>query len=146
MIRFIPMVEWETALYDVFKNHIVGYDIYVTVDPIFPGNKPPAQWVEIGAYTCIPASAKQDIADYRVTSTIHAYCEGQFKQDLNDMLNDIVQAASYGMENSEFIMENFICHSVEFAMIEAFEVDFENGEAGQHGVVRIVADLQQKYI
>jgi|GEM_PF-6484897 len=146
MIRYIPMAEWEEQLYKVLTSHIVGYEIFNTVAPLDTEEPIPERWATIGAYTCAPSSAKADVANFRVTSTIHAWCKGQNKQKLNEMLNDIVQSASYGAEAGEYELEHFVCHSVDFAMVEAFEVDFDSGESGQHGVVRITADLQQKYI
>jgi hypothetical protein len=140
------MFEWERALYQVLKAHIVGYDVFNSIAPIFVNETPPPQYINIGEYTCVPAQAKRDVADCRVTSTLHVFNRGQDKQELNSMFDDIAQTVSAGFDLGEFVLPQYIVHGASIEMIEAFLEEYESGETWQHGVIRIAADLQQKEI
>lgn len=146
MIRSVPMAEWEKALYQVLTAHITGYQIYSTSFPLNEGERPPEQYVYIGQYTCVPSSAKRDVADFRVTSNLHAVVLGNSRQILNSMFDDIVISASAGQELEEYQMPSYVLHDVDIGIVEAYEEESESGEVWQHGIVQLVASIQQKEI
>jgi len=146
VIITVPMVEWEKALYNVLVRHIEGYPIINSMAPSQVGEMPAERWCNIGAYTDVPAAAKIDAASHTVTTTIDVYSSSSSKQSLNEMLSDIVTAVHSGKVLDEYIMENYILLSVGIASIEAFEVDFVNGKSGHQGSVRVIAEINQKFI
>lgn len=140
------MAEWEKALYKVLTTIIEGYPIYNSTDPIEPGKKSPRKYVAITQFTATASSAKQDVASWRVTSTINVYAAGNSKQVSNDMLDDIVTATTYADENNMYELANYICQSVTIGLIEGYPIEVESGEAWQAGTIELVIELQQKYI
>ena len=144
MIYNLPITTVQTAVYQLFKKAIDGYEVFDDSTPYQEGEIPPEHFVVIGPIGAQPQRAKTDSLLWKVSITIDGYSSYQGKKKINEILNDIVVL----MTSSTYLL-TFEGYELQDVIVEQVRVqaeDWSDGTIWQHGSAEITLTLDQKEV
>lgn len=130
MKKRIPLVAFQTALYSLLTSYGQTVAVYddVPADAVAP-------YITFGAFTCKQNGAK-NVSSWDLSQQIHIWSEYQGKKEVNAIADDVSSLlSSYKLDLSE---SRFDAQGQEADFFEAFEEE----EGGYHGVITLVAKIQ----
>ena len=144
MIYNLPITTVQTAIYQLFKKAVDGYEVFDDSTPHVDGETPPGHFMVIGPISAQPQRAKVDSLLWKVSMTIDGYSNYQGKKKINEMLNDMVilmTSSIYGLTFDGYELHDTI---VEQVRVQA--EDWNDGKIWQHGSVEVTLTLEQKEV
>ena len=126
----IPLAMFQATMYGLLTSHGQEVPVY---DAVPAGTAAP--YITFGGFTCKQSGSKTGSA-WDISQQIHIWSEYQGKTEVNliaDDISSLLTSYKLNMENAHF---NVLSQDVDF--FEAFEEE----ECGFHGVVTIVARVQ----
>ena len=130
MMKRIPLVAFQTALYTLLKSYGQTVPVY---DDVPANAKLP--FITLGGFTSKQVGSK-NTNSWDISQQIHLWSDYQGKKEVNQMADDVSSLlTAYKMDLSA---SRFSVISQDVDFFEAFEEE----EGGYHGVVTFVAKIQ----
>ena len=130
LVKDIPQVPLRTAIFKLIKEG-QGCAVYgdVPEDGTFP-------YITVGAMNFKPVGNKTSVI-WQATASIEVWADGNQKQEMNGILNDICVLLSYYGNSLE--IEGYVVVDSELELVETYP----ESTTGYHGTVTVVFKLQK---
>lgn len=144
MIYKLPITTVQTAVYQLFKKAIDGYEVFDESTPYQEGEIPPDHFVVIGPISTQPQRAKTDSLLWKVAMTMDGYSNYQGKKKISEILNDVVVLMTSGTYLLTF--EGYELQDVIVEQVRVQAEEWSDGKIWQHGSADITLTLEQKEV